>query len=294
MRRLGRVTLLDRPSETELLNIVGDCDALLVRTSAQVTRAVLEASSRLKVVGRAGVGLENIDLEAAGDHGVVVVHTPGAATDAVADLTVGLLICLLRGIHESDAAVRAGRFHEHRRCSPSREMAELTLGIVGMGRIGRAVARRCRQGFNMRVIYNDILPVEPAGIQATPVEKSELFHEADIVSLHVPLTPETRGLINDESLRDLKPNALLINTARGAVVDSLALARRLCEGALGGAALDVVEPEPLPDGHPLLSAPRTLFTPHVGARSHSGLLRMSGVVEDVERVLTGEQPIHPA
>lgn len=294
MRRLGRVTLLDRPSEAELLNIVGDCDALLVRTSAQVTRAVLEASSRLKVVGRAGVGLENIDVEAARERGVAVVHTPNAATDAVADLTVGLLICLLRDVHASDTAVRDGRFRENRKSTPSREMAELTIGIVGMGRIGQAVARRCHRGFGMRVIYNDILPVEPPENQAVQVEKRELFHEADVVSLHVPLTAETQGMIDDEALRSLKPEALLINTARGAVVDSLALARRLCAGTLGGAALDVVEPEPLPDGHPLLSAPRTLFTAHIGARSHRGQSRMSGVVEDVERVLTGEKPIHPA
>lgn len=294
MRSLGRVTVLDRPNEAELLEIIGDCDALLVRTYTEVTRRIIEASNRLKVIGRGGVGLENIDVQAARDHGISVVYTPAAATEAVADLTIGLLIGLLRQIHLNDAAVRDGRFQEQRGCEPARELEELTIGIIGMGRIGSAVGRRCRLGFNMRVIYNDVLSIGSLAFEATPVEKEELYQQADVVSLHVPLTPETNAMIDGDTLSRFRPDALLINTARGKVVDSLALAAQLSAGALGGAALDVVEPEPLPQGHPLLSAPHTLFTAHVGARTRRGQSRMNDVVDDVERVLAGAKPRYRA
>lgn len=290
MRSVGRVTVLDRPGEAELLEVIGDCDALLVRTYTEVTRTVIMASSRLKVIGRGGVGLENIDVEAARERGIPVVYTPAAATEAVADLTIGLMIGLLRKIHLNDAAVRADRFQEQRKSSLARELAELTIGIIGMGRIGSAVGRRCKLGFNMRVIYNDVRTIEGFGFTAEPVEKESLYQQADVVSLHVPLTPATNGMINEPTLSRCKSEAILINTARGRVVDSLALAARLSVGKLAGAALDVVEPEPLPTGHPLLSAPHTLFTAHIGAQTHGGQSRMSDVVDDIARVLAGDKP----
>ncbi len=294
MRSVGRVTLLPDHEEATLLEAVGDCDALLVRTRTRVTRAVLERASRLRVIGRAGVGLDNVDLPAARARGIVVVHTPYAATDAVADLTVGLMISLLRKIHASDAGVRAGRFFETREACIGMELRELTLGIVGMGRIGQAVAERCRHGFGMTILYNDIIRAGHLDVVATVVAKQELYERSDVVSLHVPLTRQTTRMIDAQSLASFKKGSALVNTSRGAVVDGTALAKALSDGHLAGAALDVFDPEPLPPDHPLRTAPNTLFTPHLGARSHSGLQRMNEVVEDVIAVLEGRPPLHPA
>ena len=288
LRAVGQVVELDRPDEATLLSAVRDADAVVVRTYTRITKQVIEAAPRLRVIGRGGVGVDNIDIEAAKERGIVVVYTPAAATDAVADLAVGLMISVLRKINAGDQFIRQGRFFDARESSVSREMSGLTLGIVGMGRIGRAVARRCHLGFNMRVVYNDI--VDPGWLETavTPVPLMELLSEADVVSLHVPLTDATRGMINAASLARCKRNAILINTARGQVVDSDALASALFRGELGGAGLDVTDPEPLPVDHPLLALPQVVVTPHIGARTVVGLARMNAVVEDVVRVLRGK------
>jgi D-3-phosphoglycerate dehydrogenase len=293
-RSIGRVTILETCTESALAEAVSDCDALLVRSNARVTDALLGCAKRLQVIGRGGVGIENIDVQAATERGIQVVYTPAAATDAVADLTVGLLIALLRKIKWADAAVRGGLFHEARGAVRARELRSITLGIIGMGRIGRAVAGRCRMGFGMSIVYNDIVSPGRLDFVAKAMSKSELYRCADVVSLHVPLTEKTRHLVDDESLRLFKAGSLLINTARGSVVDGEALAGALSAGRLGGAALDVFEPEPLPEGHPLLDAPNTLFTPHIAARTHAGLAGMNAVVDDVIRVLEGGTPRYPA
>jgi len=290
----GDAVLLTNPTGSELAAAVGSCDALLIRSSTKITRELLNPASRLKVIGRAGVGLENVDLDAARERGITVVYTPAASTDAVADLTIGLMLDALRRITSSDAAVRRGQFEGAREAALSRELSGLTLGVIGLGRIGRAVGRRCRHGFNMPVIYNDIVDPGWLDFAATPVEKSNLYRDADIVSLHVPLTPETKHLINGQTLGLFKKSAILINTARGAAVDTLALDAALREGQLAGAGLDVTDPEPLPPGHPLLSAPNVVFTPHVGARTHAAQQRMNEVIEDVIRVLQGTAPQFPA
>jgi D-3-phosphoglycerate dehydrogenase len=294
LRAVGDVLALEACDESTLRRAVLDCDALLIRTATRVSRAVIENATRLRVIGRGGVGLENIDLAAARERGIVVVYTPDAATDAVADLAIGLMIALLRKLTACDAMVRSGQFQEAREQSGSRELSELTLGVVGMGRIGRAVARRCRSGFGMTVMYNDIVSPGWLDFTATPVTKGDLYADSDVVSLHVPLTDATRRLIDAVALTQFKKGALLINTSRGGVVDSLALAQALADGRLAGAALDVVEPEPLPAEHPLMQAPNTLLTPHIGARSFAGLARMNSVVEDVIRVLRGQPPLYPA
>ncbi len=294
MGGIGRVTILEACDQPSLTKAVADCDALLVRTRARVSRAMIEGAPRLKVIGRGGVGLENIDLEAAREHGVAVVYTPEAATEAVADLTVGMIISLERRVPWCDAMVRGGRFRQARDEACARELSELTIGIIGLGRIGKAVARRCRHGFGMNVLFNDI--VEPGWLDfvATPMSKDELYERSDIVSIHVPLTAETRGLIDRSALSKFKKGSILINTARGAVVDGAALARALESGILAGAGLDVLDPEPLPADHPLLSAPNTLFTGHTGARTRGGLARMNAVVDDVIHVLRGVKPRFPA
>ena len=294
LRAAGEVVVLDACDEAHLKEAVADCDALLVRTRAAVTRAVIESAKRLRVIGRGGVGLENIDLDAARERGIAVVHTPHASTDAVADLTVGMMIALLRNVRGCDAMVRKGQFWKAREGSISREICELTLGIVGMGRIGQAVARRCRNGFGMTVIYNDIISPGWLDFVATPVTKDQLYAQADVVTLHVLLTEITQNLIDAVALKKFKKGAFLINTSRGGVVDSLALANALAVGIPAGAALDVFDPEPLPSDHPLMQAPSTLFTPHIGARSVAALARMNDVVDDVVRVLQDRLPLYPA
>lgn len=293
-RAVGRVTQLDVCDEAALAVAVGECDALLVRTAARVNRRVIERARRLRVIGRAGVGLDNIDVAAANERGIKVVYTPFAATDAVADLTIGLMIGVVRKISLGDAMVRSGEFDTARRRCIGPELGNLTVGIIGLGRIGKAVARRCHGGFGMTVLYNDIIDAGSTDFAATPLEKQELFGRADIVSLHVPLTDQTRGLIDESALVRFKRGSILINTSRGAVVDGVAVAGALQSGALYGAALDVFDPEPLPPDHPLMTAPNTIFTPHIGARAPSALARMNAVVDDVLDVLRGKRPRHPA
>ena len=292
-RALGKVTILDRCDEESLRAALADCDALLVRTRARVTGDVLRAGSRLRVIGRAGVGLENIDIEAARERGIRVVYTPAAATDAVADLAVGMMIALVRRLPWYDSSIRQDRFDELRDAVLP-ELRDQVVGIVGMGRIGRAVARRCHLGFGMAVLYNDVVPVLGLGFPAKSTAKEDLYRQSDIVSLHVPLAASTEHLIDETALGQFRPGAILINTARGRVVDSAALTQALREGRLGGAGLDVFDPEPLPPGHPLLSAPNTLLTPHIGARTARGSANMNSVIDDVIRVLSGQQPLHAA
>ena len=294
IQTIGSVRQLTACDERSLIEAVADCDALLVRTASQVTRQVIQAAPSLRVIGRGGVGLDNIDLEAARERGVTVVYTPNAATEAVANLTFALILGLTWNIRANDDAVRTGRFLAARSSATPRELEGLTLGIVGMGRIGQAVARRAINGFLMEVLYNDIKDVGGFDLPASQVEKSELYKNSDIVSLHVPLTKETRGLVGPPALNMFRMGALLINTSRGPVVDSGALALGLQSGNIGGAGLDVFDPEPLPADHPLLSAPNTLFTPHIGARSEKAQKGMNSVVDDVIRVLNGETPLHPA
>lgn len=293
-QEIGRVTVLSDHAEATLCSAVVDADALLIRTATRITRRVLESAPRLQVIGRGGSGLDNIDLIAARQRDIVVVHTPDAATDAVADLAVGLMIALVRGLNTGDRAVRSGRFNEARKAQLGRELRTLSLGVIGMGRAGSAVARRCALGFGMTVLYNDIVDVGPFEFPAASLAKEELFRRADIVSLHVPLTDETRSLIDEAALEQFKPGAYLINTARGEVMDAQAVARALEKGRLAGAGIDVFDTEPPPLDHPLLTAPHTIVTPHLGARTAGAQERMNAVVEDVILVLQGKPPMHRA
>lgn len=279
--------------EQTLCDHIRDCDALVVRTSTRVTRTVLEAGRRLRVVGVAGVGTDNVDLAAAEALGIPILNTPAAASDAVAEFTVGLILQLLRPIPRLADDYRRGRFHAARAQPHGRELRELTVGIVGMGRIGSRVGRICSAGFGARVLYNDIVEVGPFAFPAERVEKDDLWSRCDIVSLHVPLTDATRGLVSTDVLKLFRRSAYLINTARGAVVDTGALTQALDGGLLAGAALDVTDPEPLPADHPLLACPNCILTPHVAARTFGGLARMCAIVDDVLDFLAAERPLTP-
>lgn len=272
--------------EAALSAAIVDCDALVTRTHIAVTRAVLQAGAKLRVVGVAGVGVDRVDLAAAAEHGVRVVNTPAAATDAVADLALALMLQLLRPIPRLAEAYRRGAFAAARAAAHGTELCTHTVGIVGMGRIGSAVGRRCA-ACGARVLYNDIEPVGPFEFAATDVTKRELWQQSTIVTLHVPATPQTRHMVTAEVLAALPAGALLINTARGNVVNTAALVEALRAGHLGGAALDVTDPEPLPPEHPLFAQPNCVLTPHIAARTYGGLERMNGVVDEVLAVLRG-------
>ncbi len=290
---VGDVIELSTCDEASLLNHVIDCDALVVRTYSQVTSAVINAAKKLKVIGRAGIGVENIDTAAAAAAGVTVVHTPASSTQAVAELTLGLMIALERKVLWCVRQVREDRFLEARGSLSQRQLGDLVLGIVGFGRIGQRVACIAHAAFGMRIIFNDIREIRTHLVPAAAVSKEKLFAQADVISLHVPLTAETKHMINADVLATLKPDALLINTARGAVVDGEALAQALTDGRVAGAAIDVFEPEPPPPDHPLLGAPNCILTPHIGSRTVTALAAMNDVVDDVIAVLEDRSPRYP-
>jgi phosphoglycerate dehydrogenase-like enzyme len=282
-----------------LIAAVADADAMVVRTYSEVTARVIAAareSERLRVIGRAGVGLDNIDVTAAVQAGIQVVHTPAACTDAVAELVVGLIVAVQRRVAYFDAQVRQGEFASLRaQAALMPELQHQTLGVIGMGRIGRAVGRRLRDGLGMRVVYYDIRQIGYLPFATSALDSAEaVYAEADVVTLHVPLTSLTRGMINREALSHFKRGSCLVNTSRGPVVEAAPLARALHDGHLAGAAIDVFDPEPLPADHPLLAAPNCVLTPHVGARSREGLAAMNDVVDDVIAVLAGSPPQYPA
>ncbi len=283
---LHRAPALD---EQTLCAVMTDCVGLIARTHVPVTRRVLEAGSALRVVGVAGVGTDRVDTVAAREIGIEVLNTPDAASDAVADLALLLMLSLLRPIQHLSARYRAGEFADARRLPHGDELHQKTIGIVGMGRIGSRVARRCAAGFGARVMYNDIVPVGPFDFDVGKVEKEQLWRECDIISLHVPLTPDTRGLVDATVLNQMGADALLINTARGAVVDTAALTTALQDGQIGGAGLDVTDPEPLPAEHPLFLEERCIITPHVAARTQLGIRRMYAVADAVLEYLAGSE-----
>ncbi len=248
----------------ELEAIVGGYDALAVRSATKVTAKLLEKAARLKVIGRAGVGVDNVDLDAATRRGVVVMNTPGGSSVTVAELALAMILSLYRHVSSATASVKAGRWEKKR--FQGREIAGKTLGVVGIGNIGSVLVERAL-AMKMRVVAYDpfITPEAAAKMGATLVDLDALWREADVVSLHVPLTEQTRHLVRAETLARMKKGAILVNCARGGIVDERAVADALASGHLGGAALDVFEKEPPPADHPLLRAENLVCTPHIGA-----------------------------
>jgi (S)-sulfolactate dehydrogenase len=270
--------LVDRQAD---LNIAcADADALIVRNRTQVNRALLSGAPKLRVVGRLGVGLDNIDVVACAERGVEVIPAAGANAQAVAEYVVATALVLLRGAYASTADVAAGRW-PRAALSNGREIAGKTLGVVGFGSIGRLTARLAR-GIGMSVVAYDpeLAPGAPVWAEegATPASLDALLAAADVVTLHVPLSAATRNLIDAARLASMKPDAILINTARGGVVDESALATALRDGRLGGAALDVFQREPLPAGSPLAGCPNLLLTPHVAGLTRESNARVSSLV----------------
>lgn len=281
--------------EGSLLEQVPPVHAIILCGRGKLTRRLIEAAPRLKVIGRHGTGLDHIDLQASNELGIVVVNTPEPGIEPVAEHSLGLMIVLAKHILQADRAMRAG---EWRPCAPltGDELHRKVLGIVGLGRIGTRVATLCHAALEMPVLYCDIVdvPQAEARLGARRVPLDELLQTADVVSLHVPLTPDTRRMIGREALRRMKRDALLVNTSRGAVVDQAALMEALQEGWIAGAGLDVFDPEPLPPDSPLLRLPNVVVTPHMASLTKQGLLQMGmSVVNDVLAVLEGGVPKHP-
>ena len=257
----------------------------------RIDAAVLEAAPRLRVIARYGVGVESVDLEAAARRGVAVTNTPGANAEAVAELTIGLLIALARSIPAASAQVHAGEWPRVEGIG----IAGRTLGLVGIGAIGSAVVPRAA-GLGLRVLATDpgLDAAAIAAAGAEPVERAELLARSDFVSLHLPVLPATRGLVDEAFLAAMKPGAFLINAARGELVDEDALEEALRSGRLAGAALDALGQEPPRPGNPLLSIETVIATPHIGAHTDTATNEMGRMaLADALAVLDGRAPHHP-
>jgi D-3-phosphoglycerate dehydrogenase len=286
LRREGlHVEALPTLSEAELCSRVADCQGLVVRSATEVNKKVLEAAKGLVVVGRAGAGVDNIDVEAASQRGIIVMNTPGANTIAVAEHTIGLLLAMARKLPQAHGALKQGRWEKASFAGV--ELYGKTLGVVGLGRIGSEVARRAL-GLRMQVIACDpYLTVEAAtklGVEL--VELSELFARADFVSLHAPLTRETRNLLGPDEFAKMKDGVRVINCARGGLIDERALAEAIRGGKVAAAALDVFEQEPLPPDHPLLGLEQVVLTPHLGASTEEAQSQVAlAIAQQVADVL---------
>ena len=294
LAEVGAVPIVaEQGSEDELIELVRDTDAILT-CFAHVTPAVIAAGTKLQVIGRYGIGVDNIAVEQATLLGIPVTNVPAYCLDEVAEHVLALLLCMARGIHHFDRNVREGNWSlgAGEIGAPIRRIAGRTLGIIGFGKIGRTVAQRAH-GIGLNVIAYDphatADQIRSGGVEA--VELRELAARADFVTLHVPGTSETECLIDREFIARMKPDARLINTARGSVVDQSALVGALHEGRIAGAGLDVFVPERLDPDHPLLSEPRLLATPHVAFYSVEAVMELAdSAARNVAMVLTGERP----
>jgi len=273
------------PGPEALRERAAAADALLTLVTDPVDADLIAACPELKAIANMAVGTDNVDLEAAAERGIPVGNTPDVLTDATADLAFALLLALARRIPQGAALVRDGGWRTWEPAGDlGADLSGATLGIVGRGRIGEAVARRA-EGFGLEVLHSSRSSGLPLG---------KLLERSDFVSLHSPLTPETRHMINDETLARMQPTALLVNTSRGGVVDQAALRRALVGGAIAGAALDVTDPEPLPADDPLLEAPNLLVVPHVGSATVRTREKMAAMaVENLLAALAGRRMPYP-
>ena len=284
-----------RLAPAELAAQLRDADGLVCLLTDTIDEPLLADAPRLRIVANVAVGYDNIDVAAASRRRIVVTNTPGVLTETTADFTWALLLATARRIAEADAFTRAGKFTEWGlMLLLGGDVHGKTLGILGLGRIGRAVTRRA-QGFAMRVLYHDAVRDLEAERDLGVVyrERDALLREADFVTLHVPLLPETHHYIDERALRLMKPTAYLVNAARGPVIHEAALVRALREGWIAGAGLDVYEEEPRVDPG-LLECPNAVLAPHIASASRETRLRMATMaVEDALAVLDGRRPAHP-
>jgi phosphoglycerate dehydrogenase-like enzyme len=271
-------------------------DGLIIRTGGVIDAALLDCGKDLRVVGRHGVGYDQIDVEAATARGIQVVYTPGANTQSVSEHVFAFMIGLSKHLPRMMTELVGGNYHA-RTSMTGRDLCGKTLGIIGFGRIGRRVGEIAHLGFGMKVLYHDIIPA-PAEVELrcnacrTPMQR--LLEESEYVTLHVPLDQSTRSMIDRETLAMMRPDAILINTCRGPVVDEPAVSAALDAGRLWGYGGDVFTVEPPPPGHPLIGRPDVMLTPHSAAQTEEGLRNMATMIaEEMIGVLRGDAPINP-
>jgi D-3-phosphoglycerate dehydrogenase len=276
LERARGIEVINAPDldQAELLEAIRDAEGLLIRSGTQVTEEVLEAAEKLKVIGRAGVGVDNVDVAAASKRGVVVVNAPGGNTITTAEHAIALLVALARHVPQATASMKSGKWEKKK--FKGIELYNRTLGVVGLGNVGRIVADRAR-GLGMRVVaFDPFISAEVAQKQEVELLGfDELLERADAISVHVPRSKETLGLLGREAFEKVRPGVLLVNAARGGIVDEEALAEALESGKVGGAALDVFAEEPPPADHPLLRMDNVICTPHLGASTGQAQLNVS-------------------
>ena len=290
LRRGAEVDVATGLAPEELVARIGEYDALVVRSETRVTQAVLEAGKRLRIVARAGVGVDNIDVPAATRCGVIVVNSPEGNTIAAAEHTVAMLLSLSRKIPGAAASLKSGEWKRGRFVGV--EVYNKVIGVVGFGKIGREVAKRMR-GMGMQVLASDafVTPELARREGVELVELPDLFRRSDFITVHTPLTPQTRGLINDDAIATMKDGVRLVNCARGGIIDEAALLRALESGKVAGAALDVFEKEPPDMANPLLHHERVVPTPHLGASTEEAQVNVAvDVADQILAVLNGRPP----
>jgi len=287
LRAVGEVDVRTGLKPEELTAIIGEYDALVVRSQTKVTADVIRAGARLQVIGRAGVGIDNIDLDEATRRGIIVVNAPTGNTVSAAEHTIALMLALARHIPQANAALKAGAWQRDKFMGT--EVRNKTLGIIGLGNVGSEVARRAR-GLEMRVIGHDpFVSVEGAGrLQVELVPLNRLLKEADFITLHLPLTPQTRGIIGLKELALVKPTARIINCARGGLIDEELVAQAVAEGKIAGAAVDVFAKEPTTESV-LFGRDEVIVTPHLGAStSEAQAMAATDVAEQVVGLFKGQ------
>jgi D-3-phosphoglycerate dehydrogenase len=286
------VDVLLKQTEDQICSIANQYDAMVVRSETKITKKIIESAPKLRVVGRAGVGIDNIDVNEATKKGVIVINTPDGNTISACEHTMAMMLAMARNIPQADHSLR-----EHlwdRKKFTGIELRGKTIGILGFGKIGTEIAVRCK-AFGMNVLAYDpyVTQERAAHYNVTLCDKETIYKEADIITVHMPLTDETRGMISKEQFAMMKPTARVINVARGGIIDEMALYEALKDGVIAGAAIDVWSKEPMTD-HPLFELPQVVITPHLGASTTEAQVNVAlDVVEEIGRVLH-DLPVHNA
>lgn len=289
LRSAAEVRLASATDEDTIISEIGDIDGVVIRAQGRMSRRIVEHAPKLKVVGRHGVGVDNVDIQACTDHGVQVVNTPTATVESVAEHTLGLMIAVSKSISYADRHMRTREWGV-RYTVQGREMLGRTVGIVGFGRIGRRVAEVCYGAFGMKILYSDVVsaPEQERELGAKKVELDDLLQSADYVTVHVPLLPGTRGMFSKREFDLIRPDAFFFNCSRGPVVDEKALYEALSSGSIAGAGIDVFEEEPTPADNPLLGLENVVVTPHMATATVESMIQMSLVAEDIIAHLQGK------
>ena len=288
------IILCSKCEHDEVAEKIKEAEAIVLRTGIHITRDLIEKGKKLKTISRTGAGVDNVDLDAATEHKVIVTSSLGTNTTTVIEHALSLILALSKNLLLMDREMRKGNF-KIRYKNLSYDLREKTLGIIGLGRIGAGLAKICKESFDMKIIGNDdYLPAEVKEKELKWVKFTDidtLLAESDIVSVHVPMTEETRGIINYEKMRKMKKSSIIINTSRGGIVEEKDLVKALQEGLIGAAGLDVFEKEPPDENNPLLKMENAIITPHTAALTAECTLRMA--MDGVKRIVkyfNGEMP----